>query len=201
VDLGSAGPIVLPDSLGPVGHPLLLVTGKPGILFLLDRSNLGKFNSAGDLAVQEVNVSPNTTQIIGGLFPQPAYWNGNIYTAAVADFLKRYMISSSANPPISSVPQSQSSHTFEGRGATPVVSSNATSDGIVWLLDISAYPGGPAVLYAYDAANVSSPLYSSPASGNGAAGLAVKFTVPTVANGKVYLGTQGELDVFGLLSN
>jgi chitodextrinase len=200
VDLGSAGPIVLPDSLGPVAHPnLLLVTGKPGILFLLDRSNLGKFNSGGDQAVQEVTVSLNTTQIIGGLFPQPAYWNGNIYTAAVADPLKRYTISSSANPPISSVPQSQSSHTFDQRGATPAVSANGTSNGIVWLLDISAYPGGPAVLYAYDATNVLTPLYSSPSSGSGAAGNAVKFTVPTVANGKVYVGGQGVLTVFGLL--
>jgi chitodextrinase len=201
VDLGSAGPIVLPDSLGSVAHPhLMLVTGKPGILFLLDRDNPGKFHSGGDLAIQEVTVSLNTTQVIGGLFPQPAYWNGNIYTAAVADHLKRYTISSSANPPIS-VPQSQSSHTFDQRGATPAVSANAASNGIVWLLDISAYPSGPAVLYAFDATNVSTPLFSSPSSGSGAAGNAVKFTVPTVANGKVYVGGQATLTVFGLLPN
>jgi hypothetical protein len=199
VDLGSAGPIVLPDSLRSVAPlHLLLVTGKPGILFLLDRDNLGIFHSGGDQAVQEVNVSPNSTQIIGGLFPQPAYWNGNLYTAAVADPLKRYTISSSANPPIS-VLQSQSSHTFDQRGATPAVSANGPNNGIVWLLDISAYPGGPAVLYAYDATNVTTPLYSSPSSGSGAAGNAVKFTVPTVANGKVYVGGQGVLTVFGLL--
>ena len=204
VDLGSAGPIVLPDTLRTVAPlHLLLVTGKPGILYLLDRSanNLGKFHSGGDLAVQEISVSPNTSQIIGGLFPQPAYWNGNIYTAAVADSLKQYPISGSAILPISQLPQSQSSHSFDLRGATPAVSANGTSNGIVWLLDISAYPGGPAVLYAFDASNVTTPLFSSPASGSGAAGNAVKFSVPTVANGKVYVGGQGVLTVFGLLPN
>jgi chitodextrinase len=202
VDLGSAGPIVLPDTLRTVAPlHLLLVTGKPGILYLLDRGNLGKFHSGGDQAVQEVIVSPNTTQIIGGLFPQPAYWNGNIYTAAVADSLKQYPISGSAIPPISQLPQSQSSHSFDLRGATPAVSANGTSNGIVWLLDIGAYPNGPAVLYAFDASNVTTPLYNSPASGSGAAGNAVKFTVPTVANGKVYVGGQGVLTVFGLLPN
>jgi hypothetical protein len=72
---------------------------------------------------------------------------------------------------------------------------------VVWVLDINAYPNGPAVLNAHDATNVATQLYSSPTSGNGAAGNAVKFTSPTVANGKVYVGTQGQLDVFGLLPN
>jgi hypothetical protein len=81
----------------------------------------------------------------------------------------------------------------------PAISANGTSNGIVWALDISAYPGGPAVLNAYDATNLATQLYSSPTSGTGAAGNAVKFAVPTVANGRVYVGTQGRLDVFGLL--
>ena len=71
----------------------------------------------------------------------------------------------------------------------------------MWTLDIGAYPSGPAILNAYDALNVATQLYSSPSNGAGAAGNAVKFTIPTVANGKVYVGTQGRLDVFGLLPN
>jgi hypothetical protein len=199
VDLGSAGAVILPDSLGSAAHPhLLLATGKPGILYLLDQVNLGKFNSGFNADVQEVSVEPNLRLVVGGMFGQPAYWNGNLYIAAVADFLRQYTITNGA---ISAVAQSQSTNTFNLRGTRPAVSANGTTGGIVWALDISGYPDGPAVLYAYDATNLSHQLYSSPSSGNGSAGKAVKFTVPTVANGKVYVGTQGQLDVFGLLPN
>lgn len=199
VDLGSSPAMVLPDSVGSAAHPhLLLASGKPGYLFLLDRDNLGKFNSVLNQDVQEVSVQPNTTfQIVGGFFGQPAYWNGNIYTAAVADFLKQFTISGGT---ISASPQSLSTGVYNHRGATPSVSGNGTTGGIVWALDIGAYPTGPAVLNGYNATNLANQLYSSPTSGAGAAGLATKFSVPTVANGKVYVGTQGQLDVFGLIA-
>jgi len=197
IDLGSSGVIILPDSLGSTAHPhLLLATGKTGTLYLLDQANLGKFNSSGNQDVQEVSVKPNTTQIHAGFFGQPAHWNGNLYTAAIGDFLKQFAI---ANGAISVPAQSRSSNTYDLRGATPAVSASGTTGGIVWAVDVSAYPSGPAVLNAYDATNVSTRIYHSPSSGTDAAGKAVKFTVPTVANGKVYVGTQGELDVYGLL--
>ena len=199
VDLGSAALILLPVSIGSGAHPHLLVaSGKPGVLFLLDQTNLGKFNSVIDQAVQEVNVQSNTMNILAGIFGQPAYWNGNLYTAAIADYLKQFTI---AGGTISNAPQTQSSRIYNRRGGAPTISANDTTAGVVWVLDISAYPNGPAVLNAYDANNVATELYSSPTSGSGAAGNAVKFTVPTVANGKVYVGTQGRLDVFGLLGN
>jgi hypothetical protein len=93
-----------------------------------------------------------------------------------------------------------SSNTYPARGSTPAVSANGTTNGIVWVLDLSGWPsGGNAILNAYDASNIANLLFSSPSSGSGAAGPAVKFTVPTVANGKVYVGGQGVLTVFGLL--
>ena len=197
VDLGSSAVIILPDSLGSAAHShLLLATGKPGVLFLLDQANLGKFNSVLSQDLQEVIVQPNSMQVVGGIFGQPAYWNGNLYTAAIADFLKQFTISGGT---ISPSPVSHSAGIYNLRGATPVVSANGAHSGIVWALDVSAYPDGPAVLNAYDATNVALQLYSSPASGTGAAGNAIKFAVPTVANGRVYLGTQGRFDVFGLL--
>jgi len=176
----------------------VLATGKPGMLFLLDQSSLGKFNSILNQDLQEVTVQANAMKVIGGVFGQAAYWNGNLYAAAVADFLKQFTIS---NGTISSSPQSHSSNIYNSRGSTPVISANDASGGIVWTLDVSGYPGSPAVLYAHDAMNVANQLYSSATSGSGAAGNAVKFAVPTVANGKVYVGTQGRLDVFGLLPN
>jgi hypothetical protein len=91
---------------------------------------------------------------------------------------------------------------FPSRGATPAVSASGATNGVVWVLDLSAWTtGGAAILDAYDATNVANRLFSSPTSGSGAAGPAVKFTVPTVANGKVYVGGQSTITVFGLLPN
>ncbi len=122
-----------------------------------------------------------------------------MYVAAIGDSLKQFTV---ANGSLSQIPAHQSSNTFDFRGTTPVVSANGTTAGIVWALDTIAYQtGGPAVLHAYDATNVSNVLFVSPASGTGAAGVAVKFTVPTVANGKVYVGGQGSFTVFALKPN
>jgi hypothetical protein len=105
VDLGSSAVILLPDSLGSAAHPhLMIATGKPGKIFLLDQANLGKFNSILSQDLQEVDVL-NAMQVIGGVFGQPAYWNGNIYTAAIADFLKQFTVASGT---ISSTPHSHS---------------------------------------------------------------------------------------------
>jgi hypothetical protein len=197
IDLGSSAAMVLPDAVGSAAHPhLLLATGKIGKLYLLDQSNLGQFHTS-DQVVQAVVVAYNTTNLDGGIFGQPAYWNGNIYVVEVSDFLRQYSI---ANATLTYT--SLASGTYSLRGATPAVSANGTSGGVVWVLDLSAWQtNGPAVLKAYDATNLGNLLYSSPVSGAGAAGAAVKFTVPTVANGKVYVGTQGQLSVFGWLPN
>ena len=207
VDLGSSPAMVLPNSVGSGAHPhLLLASGKPGYLFLLDRDNLGKFNSVLNQDMQEVPVLPNTQfKIGGGVFGSPAYWNGNIYVAANKDFLKHFTIKTGV---ISAAPLSQSAGPYNGRGLSPSVSANGTSGGIVWAIDVSGYPSGnpptpaaPAILNAYDATNLGHQLYSSPTTGTGAAGLTTKFSVPTVANGKVYIGTQGQFDVFGLIAH
>ena len=200
VDLGSAGVIILPDSVGSTMHPhLALATGKVGILYLLDQTNMGKFNSTSNKDVQEAIPvpPPNTTSGNGGIFGVPAYWNGNIYTAGVSFPLSQFQISNGA---IVTPQSANSTNKFPLRGATPVVSATGTANGVVWILDLTAWQtNGAAILDAYDATNVSTLLYSSPGSGSGAAGPAVKFTVPTVANGKVYIGGQYTFTVFGLL--
>ncbi|HYR88170.1 MAG TPA: hypothetical protein VE422_29090, partial [Terriglobia bacterium] len=103
---------------------------------------------------------------------------------------------------------SQSPELLGPQGATPVVSWNGTNtnNAIIWLIDTSGAlttppnPNTPAILRAFDAGNLSHEIYNSAmVPSRDAAGLAVKFTVPTVANGKVYVGTQTELDVYGLL--
>jgi len=202
VDMGSAGAIILPDSVGSAAHPhLLLATGKVAILYLLDQNNMGKFNATTNNDVQEVIPvpPPNTTQLDGGNYAVPAYWNGNIYTTGQNFPLSQFHI---ANGVIATPQFARSANTFPPRGGVPAVSSSGTTNGIVWIIDYTAWKsGGPLILDAYDATNVGTMLYSSPSSGAGAAGFAVKFTVPTVANGKVYVGGQSTITVFGLLPN
>jgi hypothetical protein len=200
IDLGSSGPIILPDAVGSAANPhVMIITGKVGVVYLLDQTNLGGYNPASNQDLGEVSVGFNTTDLEGGFYGQPAYWNGNIYTIIVGDSLRQYSISNGA---ILTTSSSNSSNTFPFRGATPAVSSSGTTNGIVWVADITAYQSnGAVILDAYDATNVSTLLYSSPSSGPGAAAVATKFTVPVVANGKVYVGGQLAFTAFGLLPN
>jgi hypothetical protein len=180
---------------------LLIGGDKQGILYLIDRDRMSQFNAGGDQVVQEVTVIGGNC-ITCGIFSTPAFWEGKLYVVAIGDVLKQYTLTNA-----DLTPGFQAADTFGFPGATPAVSSSGATNGIVWLLDTSnngtPNPGldsNPAILFAYDANNLSK-LFSSPASGAGAAGHAVKFTVPTVSNGKVYVGTQSELSVFGLLPN
>ncbi len=201
IDLGSAGVMILPDAVGSPAHPHLLIgTGKVAILYLLDQANLGQFNSVNQDLQEVIPVPPpNTTQLDGGIYGLPAYWNGNIYVTGQNFPLSQFTIASG----VIATPQSSvSGNTFPPRGAIPAVSASGTTNGIVWILDLNAWPSnGPAILDAYDATNVANLLFSSPTSGTGAAGAAVKFTLPTVANGKVYVGGQASFCVYGLLPN
>jgi hypothetical protein len=185
-DLGSGGPLVLPDQPGPNPH-LLIGAGKDGKIFLLNRDGLGGFNPSADAVVQEL------PQAITASFDSPAYFDGQVYYAGVADSLKAFAL---ANGLLSSSPTSQSDAVFGYPGATPSVSANGAAEGIVWVVQGS----GPAVLRAYRAGNLATELYdSNQAGGRDQPGAAVKFSVPTVVNSKVYVGTQSGLAVFGLL--
>jgi hypothetical protein len=191
-ELGSGGPMLLPDQPGL--HPrLLVVAGKEGRIYLLDRDNLGRYGLTADAAVQELRgqINPN-------VLSTPAYWRGNIYYTSQYDTLKMFSLK---NGLLSTSPVAVSQASFGHVGATPSISANGSTAGIVWVIDTSAVSnGGPAQLRAYDATDVSRELYDSTLAGwRDTPGTANKFAVPTVINGKVYVGTATELDVFGLL--
>ncbi|HXM19971.1 MAG TPA: choice-of-anchor D domain-containing protein [Terriglobales bacterium] len=216
LDLGSAGPMLLPTQPGSVSNELV-IAGKGGDpcdqfgqtgatpIYLLDQGNLGKYNPTQDQVVETVAGAP------GGYWSNPAYWQGqtasNLYIAGLiaedgtGDYLKMYSVS---NGVLSTSPVAQSANIFP-IGATPSISANGTSDGIVWAIERHEGLGiqhgqKPAILYAYDATNVSTMLYNSAqVVARDQGGCASKFQVPTIANGKVYVSTQNELDVFGLL--
>jgi hypothetical protein len=198
--MGSTGTVVLPDAVGSAAHPhLAIATGKIAILYLLDRDNMGRFNNGSNLDVQEVIPvpPPNTTQLDGGNYGVVAYWNGNIYSTGQSFPLSQFTIS---NGVIATPQFAVSSNIFPARGAVPAVSASGATNGIVWVLDLTGWGSGTnAILDAYDATNIANLLFSSPPTGSGAAGAAVKFSIPTVANGKVYVGGESSFTVFGLL--
>ncbi len=193
LDLGSGGVLLLPDQAGGPGHLHLLVSaGKEGTVYLVDRDAMGGFQPGSDRVVQTLQKG------IGGSFDTPAYFNGAIYYQGVGDVLKAFSVHGGA---LSTAPVSQGTQRMAFPGATPSITANGSEGGIVWLLDNTGYiPAAPVVLHAYDAADLTRELYNSAQMGpRDATGLAVKFSVPTVANGKVYVGSRTELTVFGLL--
>jgi len=208
-DLGSGGVLLLPTQ--PGSNPNLLVqAGKQGTIYLLNRDKLTTNPSNTSQEEPYCSGCGSDPQIVqevpgamDGMFSMPAYFNGATYWLASDESLKSIPLS---NGLLDIGHMTSATGLFAFPGATPSISANGTSDGIVWAIDSSQYgfpgPGpGPAVLHAYNAANVSEELWNSTqAAGNrDQAGNAVKFTVPRIANGKVYIGTSTGVFAYGLL--
>ena len=203
LDLGSGGAIVLADLPSSTVPHVLIGGGKgtntQGQIYVVSRDNMGKFN-ATDQVVQSFSLG-------GMIYSTAAFWQNTVYIGVVGQQLKAFPISTTTSM-LNTTPSSQSGHSFGFPGTTPSISASGTSNAILWALDTNSTTAanasgtnGPAVLFAYDAANLGNLLYSSDTTSGSAnaAGNAVKFCVPVVANGKVYVGTQTELSVFGLL--
>jgi len=185
--------------------------GKDGSLYLLNRDSLGGFGDGN--AWQKINFP-------GSIFATGAFWNNRFYLAGVGSHLYAYTFNTTSRQFVTTA-SSQSGASFGFPGSTPSVSSQGGSNGIVWALDNGSYCTnqstgcGPAILYAFDAIDLKTELWDSSKSSADMAGNAVKFTVPTIANGKVYVGTRGnntggvfgstsvsgELEVYGLKPN
>lgn len=190
-DLGSGGALLLPDEADASGttRHLAVGAGKDANIYVVDRDNMGKFNPKKNNIYQEL-----ANGLGGPEFAMPAYWNNTVYYGAVGDSIRAFPIQ---NAKLATSPSSKTAHQFPYPGATPSISSNGTSNGILWAVDNS----DPAVLYAYDATNLGKELYDSNQAANGHDhfGPGNKFITPMIANGKVYVGTQTGVAVFGLL--
>jgi hypothetical protein len=190
LDLGSSAGLILSPQPGKFANEIVSA-GKQGIIYLVNRSNMGKFNAKTDHVIEKVEGSPS------GYWSSPAYWNGNVYYWGTSDFLSQYSLTKGL---LSKTPIQHSSDQIH-IGSTPSISANGSTNAIVWALEshAAAKPVPPAILHAYDATNVSTELYTSKQAGNrDLGGPGLSFAVPTVINGKVYVGTRTELDVFGL---
>jgi hypothetical protein len=188
-DLGSGGALVLPDMLDARGKTrhLAVGAGKDQNIYLADRDNMGKFDPDGNDNVYQELVGA----LASGEFAMPAYFNNTLYYGAVGDFIRALPLSQAKLSPI---PSSMTSNSFGYPGATPSISANGMGSGILW----AAENTDPAVLHAYDATNLSRELYNSNQAGpRDQFGSGNKFITPTIANGKVYVGTTSGVGVFG----
>jgi len=196
-DLGSGGPLLLP------AENEIISAGKEGRIYVVNSQSMGGFHSIQNPCSKQYRTNvdrilqefgPGT---IGGLFSTPAYWNGSngeyVYFGGTNDAVKAYLLT---NGLLSKSPTSRTPESFGFTGGNTVISSNGTTPGtgILWTLDPNA------ILHAYDATNLGTELYNT-SQNSGRDGLPsyVKFSTPTVANGEVFVGTQGSLEIYGLL--
>jgi hypothetical protein len=194
LDLGSGGVMLLPDQPGKIPH-LLVCCGKPGKVYVVNRDQFTSDNNHVN-TTDSVDMVVQSFSIAAGCYSTPTFFNGTLYYAVVGQ-------------PLIAIPMTKQGvfdtngvisgpRNFLYPGATPCISANKSDNAILWLVkrDTSA------VLIAYDPGDISQELYASDQAplGRDALPEGVKFAVPTVANGKVYVGTKGGLFVFGLLS-
>lgn len=199
--VGSTVPLLLPDSAGSVSEPHLLIGGsEAGQLYVVNRDHMGGFLTS---PCPDSPPRAQTVPIPGGgaILSTPLFWNNALYVSPANANLQSFPMSAGI---LNATPSAaQSPENLGPQGATPVLSSNGSANAILWLIDTSgalATPNTAAILRAYDPNDLSNEIYNSTMNAKrDTAGLAVKFSVPTVANGKVYVGTQSELDVYGLL--
>ncbi|HVN17383.1 MAG TPA: hypothetical protein VMU05_01380 [Dongiaceae bacterium] len=188
-DLGSGGTLLVSqkDSTGKVWQ-LAVGAGKDSNLYVVDRTNMGKFNSGSNNIYQEL-----TGVLPGGVWSMPAAFNGNIYYGPVGQPIMRFQFK---NARLLTSAVAKTSNSFGYPGTTPSISANAGKNAIVW----AAENTNAAVLHAYNASTLIE-LYNTNQAANGRDhfGAGNKFITPMIANGKVYVGTTTGVGVFGLL--
>jgi hypothetical protein len=222
-DFGSGGVTVVPDNAVNIpNHPHVMIAGgKEGRIYLIDRDNMGKYNTAYnaqptgtdprgfDRLPGEVPPSSGTNTQSNQYYCTGTYFNGRFYIALAKKVGQVWDVPSLAattippgngfNPPAFQTTSGNIS-TFGDRGATFTVSANGSSAGIIWAIGNHNLKDGaaavlPDALLAFDAGSFTTPIFNSGSGTNSlipAAGAAgVKFSVPTVANGLVFCGTGG----------
>jgi hypothetical protein len=205
-DLGAGSNVIVP---GSTANPNITIGGgKDGNIFVVNRDDMGGFNSGTNNVLQTVQTGSGSNPD-DNIFSTPVYWNGILYYHCNNDVLRAFTWTAGAAPgqQLSTTPTATGSVVYGFHGATASLSANGAMNGIIWDTDNSAYNlnnpsgSGPLVLHAYNATNVATELYNSSqaAGGRDTAGLALKFTVPTIVNGRVFVPTGSELDIYGLL--
>jgi len=203
LDLGSGGVLLLPTQSGPYPDEMLSA-GKDGSIYLVNRDNMGHYNANTNPDIQSlIGIFPNTMGYEGGNYSSPVYFNENVYFSPIAGPVQAFQLT---NGLLSTAPTSQSSEIYspiapdDGRGGTMSISANGSSNGILWTLQDTGT--GPGVLHAYAANNLADELYNSNQAGSrDTLDTWFKFSVPVVANGQVFVASDSQLSIYGLLPN
>jgi mono/diheme cytochrome c family protein len=208
IDVGSGGVLLVPEQPGP--NPNLVISGgKQGTIYVANQGDLGHMNTAAG-ATSDTNILQAVTNLLpsgksccAGIYGTPSYYENKVFVAAAGDFLRSFPI---VNGQLDLATMTAAKEPIAIRGATGSISSNggastgSTENGIIWILNASAYQysssgkpvtNGPAVLMSYSTDDLSTPLYRSDRVPADAAGFPAKYALPTVANGKVFVGGQG----------
>jgi hypothetical protein len=190
LDISSGAALLLPDQPGPHVHELI-GGGKQGTIYVIDRDAMGGFNAAGDTQIVQAipgAITPTAGKVNGGLWNIPMYWDNIVYLIGRNDVMKAFALQNGMLVgPI-----------FEGNTKLFVtdtaISSNGTSNGILWVSQ-----GDINEIHAYDPFDLTHEYYNTNQAGTrDVPATLTRFMVPTVVNGKMYVGTQSELDVYGL---
>jgi hypothetical protein len=208
-DLGAAGPLLLPDQ--PGAHPHLIVSaGKNNTIYLVDRDSLGHINSSnndGQIVQSLVNIFPHGTPEPGN-YSAAVYFNGRVYFGPISDNIQAFQLN---NGRLTTSAVTRSQEVYKYPGATMAVSANGSSNGLLWAIQrngdcgvqLTCSSATPGVLRAYDlsgSGNVLVQVYNSDQMGTrDRLDFATKFSVPLVANGKVFVASMSKLTIFGLL--
>jgi hypothetical protein len=188
LDLGSAGPLILPDQPGLFPHELV-AGGKQGTLYLVNRDDLGEYSSDDDDVIQSIPEA-----VVNELTGVPTYWNSSVYVAGELDYIKQFAL---VNGLLTQQPVSQTTMAFGGAGpASTSITANGNSSGILWAIRHT----NPA-LFAFDPTNLAKEFYDSTQALQSRDHLlpVIRFATPTISNGKVYIGGTTALQVYGLL--
>ena len=205
IDLASSGVILLPTQAGTHANEAI-VTGKGGNIYLVDRNSMGGVNNGNNdnQIVQELrDIFPTCCSGETGNYSAPTYYNGSVFFAPVDGQLMAFSLS---NGRLSTAPTSKSSETYDGttntfisRGGETAISANGSSNGILWAMQSNG-DGSQGTLHAYNPSNLGTEYYTSDQAGaRDQFDTWLKFTIPTVANGRVYVVSAGQLTAFGLL--
>jgi hypothetical protein len=220
VDLGSGAPMVLPTQSSGSHTQLLTLAGKEGSIYLVDRTNMGKYTPTTVPDTQEChdNVVQELWRVLGagptnGNANRDAYWgapayfqdslgNQTVYYSGSGSGVRAYTLASGAlHPAIINGNADKTPDVYPNGGTIPTVSSNggAAGSAILWAIKRanSADGYGPLSLEAYNAANLTNQIVTDMPAGPWNKD-SFAFLIPTVVNGKVYVAADGELNIFGI---